>query len=224
MATQVAGELYFEIDGQLLEIKRQLRQREGYPYDPEQLRIALQNAIEGRLPTVQKLSLLSVVATTNLVNTVGKKTGDCFTSPQYVYRNRDFDNWLSANQPNAPACAISTLALSSDWTFLEAAAGILGIGAGTDVLLLGKLLIKHGMTLTQVEKMVEATERGENTGMRTDDWNNFFFIENSDGSVSVGCVGRDDRGWYASVDRLVRDDRWRTGNRLLVRNLDASTL
>lgn len=49
MAKRVAGDLYFDIDGQLLEIKRQLRQREGYPYDPMQLVEHLQAAIEGTL-------------------------------------------------------------------------------------------------------------------------------------------------------------------------------
>ena len=36
MATKVAGDLYVDIDGQIGEIKRQLRQKEGYPFDPMQ--------------------------------------------------------------------------------------------------------------------------------------------------------------------------------------------
>lgn len=48
MANQiVAGELYESITGQLFEIGRQLRQKNGYPYDPQALKITLQNAIEG---------------------------------------------------------------------------------------------------------------------------------------------------------------------------------
>jgi len=47
--TRVAGDLYVDIDGQLMEIKRQLRQKEGYPYDPMQLVEHLQAAIEGNL-------------------------------------------------------------------------------------------------------------------------------------------------------------------------------
>ena len=46
---RVAGELYVNIDGQMREIKRQLRQKEGYPYDPMQLVEHLQAAIEGNL-------------------------------------------------------------------------------------------------------------------------------------------------------------------------------
>jgi len=49
MATKVAGDLYVDIDGQIGEIKRQLRQKEGYPFDPMQLVEHLQAAIEGNL-------------------------------------------------------------------------------------------------------------------------------------------------------------------------------
>jgi len=52
MAIKVEGEKYYDLDGQLLEIKRQLRQPNGYPYDPEKLRRHLQNAVEGKLEQV----------------------------------------------------------------------------------------------------------------------------------------------------------------------------
>lgn len=49
MAPQrVAGELYEGITGQLFEIGRQLRQPNGYPFDPQLLQKYLQAAIEGR--------------------------------------------------------------------------------------------------------------------------------------------------------------------------------
>ena len=44
----VAGELYYDLDGQLLEIKRQLRQPSGYPFDPVALKRHLQDAVEGK--------------------------------------------------------------------------------------------------------------------------------------------------------------------------------
>ena len=49
MATRVAGEQYYKIDGQLHELKRQIRQKEGYPFDPDQLIAVLQDCIEGKL-------------------------------------------------------------------------------------------------------------------------------------------------------------------------------
>jgi hypothetical protein len=48
MAKQiVAGDLYYDLDGQLSEIKRQLRQSSGYPFNAKQLRAYLQNAVTG---------------------------------------------------------------------------------------------------------------------------------------------------------------------------------
>lgn len=48
MANKVAGELYEALTGQLFEIGRQLRQVNGYPFDPAQLKVHLQAGIEGR--------------------------------------------------------------------------------------------------------------------------------------------------------------------------------
>lgn len=52
MAKKVEGEKYYQIDGQLLEIKRQLRQENGYPFDEDELKKHLQDAIEGRFKYV----------------------------------------------------------------------------------------------------------------------------------------------------------------------------
>jgi len=48
----VAGEMYESITGQLFEIGRQLRQPNGYPFDPEKLKKHLQDAIEGKFDGV----------------------------------------------------------------------------------------------------------------------------------------------------------------------------
>ena len=53
MAQQVSRAMYYELDGQLWEIKRQLRQQSGYSFDPEQLRKALQAVIEGRFDSAE---------------------------------------------------------------------------------------------------------------------------------------------------------------------------
>jgi hypothetical protein len=54
----VAGELYESITGQLFEIGRQLRQPNGYPYDPERLKLHLQDAIEGRFLETEASTIL----------------------------------------------------------------------------------------------------------------------------------------------------------------------
>ena len=53
MAIHVAGEQYYDLDGQLAEIKRQLRQPSGYPFDPNQLKVALQDAIDSHRSEVR---------------------------------------------------------------------------------------------------------------------------------------------------------------------------
>ena len=183
-----------------------------------------------KTPTKKSTAMFSVIATTNLGAVAGKPTKKCFVvGKRYYHRDRDFDNWLQANQPNADPCAIATLAPAKDWMFVEAAATVLGIGAGTDTVLLGKALIENGhtMTLAQAEEMVEKTERDEKTGMLTDGYANFFFVETGDekNPVSVAHVSRDDSRWSAYVFRLVRGYRCYAARRLLVRNLsDASKL
>lgn len=52
MATIVTGEEYYDLDGQLGEIKRQIRQKDGYPFDPAELKKALQAVIEGRFTAI----------------------------------------------------------------------------------------------------------------------------------------------------------------------------
>lgn len=190
---------------------------------------ALKNFLGGLNSPLVTNGLFSVIATTSLGAVAGKLTANCFASPQYVYRDADFDNWLSANQPDASACVISTLAFSKSWTFVEAAAKVLGIRDSTDVVLLGNALIAggHTMTLPQGEEMVEATERGENTGMRIDGYGNFFLVETGDpkNPVSVGYVDRVGHAWNAYVFTLGYGCRRDAGHRLLVRNLsDASKL
>jgi hypothetical protein len=49
----VTGEQYFDLDGQLSEIKRQLRQQNGYPYNLEKLKRHLQDAIKGKFKQVE---------------------------------------------------------------------------------------------------------------------------------------------------------------------------
>ena len=71
MAKNVEGTLFERITGQLFEIGRQLRQRKGYPYNPEQLKLYLQAAIEGRFNVDQQPSIEAYTVT---VSYTGKKT------------------------------------------------------------------------------------------------------------------------------------------------------
>jgi len=48
MGTEINGDLYRAIDAKLLEIKKQMLLRNGYPFDPEKLNAFLQRAVEGK--------------------------------------------------------------------------------------------------------------------------------------------------------------------------------
>lgn len=174
------------------------------------------------------IQLFSVFATTPLDAVAGKPTKKCFTDSRWGYRDPDFDNWLRADQFDADACVITTLAPSRSWTFVEAAQAVLGDANTTDTVALGNELIRRGhpLTLPQDEEMVEKTENGVKTGMSVDAYGNFCFVEtgNPENPVSVARVHRDDPRWRADVGRLGNGSRWYAGHRLLVRNLDASKL
>lgn len=200
-------------------------------------RDTFQDYLERRNPFVQReeitpakpTPLFSTVATTELGAVAGKKTKKCFVDiSRYTYRDAGFDDWLPANQPNADACVITTLAPSREWTFAEAAAAVLVVPADTPIKTLGELLIKRGHTITlpQDEEMMEKTENGEKIEMRVNGYGNFCFVETGDpkNPVSVGHVYRGERAWHAYVHSLGDGNRWRASHRLLVRNLDASKL
>jgi hypothetical protein len=50
MTTKVTGDQYEKLDAKLFEIKRQIRQKGGYPYDVNTLEKSLQLLIEGKFP------------------------------------------------------------------------------------------------------------------------------------------------------------------------------
>lgn len=174
-------------------------------------------------------SLLSAVATTTLAAIVGKPTKKCFAGPRWAYRDGNLDHWLPTGQPDALACSVTTFVSSRERTFAKVAEKIVGLSIpGASTKLLGHELIRlgHTMTLAQAEEMVEATERGEKTGMCTRCWGNFIFVETGDEKdpVSVLRVYRSGRRWRAHVYRLdygcMRDAEYR----LLLRNSVASAL
>ena len=139
------------------------------------------------------------------ITSLQKKTKDCFKD--FYYRDSRFDTWLPKNQP-AQSGEITVLQNKKEMTFLEMAQEYFGT---TDI----EELKKHALTLPMVEEMI-AKHKSE---LGVTGWGNFFFMENKDGSVSVGSVARVERAWFAYVYRLGDYYRWSADNRLLVRNL-----
>lgn len=175
--------------------------------------------------------IVSVAKTTQLAKVNNKPTKKCFVGKRW-FHDIYFNSHLPTNQKRADACVVSTLAFSWDWKFAEATAVILGIGACTDIVFLGKLLKKSGhiMTLTQAEKIVVENIKKSSKMKKADNTHNAFFVENKDGGVSVGVVYRKwnslvygDYDDHASLRDFDDDHRWNANNtRLLVPNLDTS--
>lgn len=135
-----------------------------------------------------------------------KPTKDCFTD--FAYRSSYFDTWLPKTQP-AQKGEITVWQFPKPMTFKEIAVHFFG---SDDI----EVIKKHVLTLPMVEKMI--AERASE--LETSGWNNFFFVKNDDGGVSVGYVRRDERRWRAIVSELSRGSRWSADGRLLVCNLD----
>ncbi|OYV63215.1 MAG: hypothetical protein B7X03_02635 [Parcubacteria group bacterium 21-58-10] len=169
-----------------------------------------------------------VIATTMLSLVTGKPTKKCFPRSRYAYRGGEIDDWLPKEQPETLVCVITTFAPPLKATFVEWAAAILSVPVNTPTRALGSLLVERGhtMTLVQAEDMMEQTKKGGLTGVRTDGWDNFFFVEtgNEDDPVSVARISFSKSRWEAGVLRFNSSFEWAAGHSLLVRSSDASKL
>jgi len=106
---RVAGELYVNIDGQMREIKRQLRQKEGYPYDPMQLVEHLQAAIEGNLVDrhgqpfkTEPPRAISRVVLSFAITCEGRLASELVNASRYDWHNELITDKLFPIQPHVP--------------------------------------------------------------------------------------------------------------------------
>lgn len=92
MAIIVAGEMYYDLDGQLLEIKRQLRQQGGYPFDPEALRIHLQAAVEGRFIVAERKGAAAVLQVIDTIIRVDRSIRPIYPDWVQTVMHPEFEN------------------------------------------------------------------------------------------------------------------------------------
>lgn len=112
MAVKVASGQYYDIDGQLLEIKRQLRQSTGYSFDPNQLKEFLQLAVEGKFTEIVDPAVSKFIhRTVPVVRTLSPEAALLATSrTQYV------NDSVVANMPKgAGDSAIMAFILLENW-------------------------------------------------------------------------------------------------------------
>lgn len=170
-----------------------------------------------------------VVATTRLGAIGAKQAKKCFTGVRWgkCADSIPFRYRFPVIQKRTVACDIATLAPSHKWTFAEAAAAVLGVSASVGLGLLGKLLIKHGHTLTlaQLEEMAESTKAtvgDKYANMRVDAYSNFAFVESKEEYNPVLVVSVHKLGnlyWNTDAHKLDNHTYRSTDSRLMVRNL-----
>ncbi len=120
---------------------------------------------------------------------------------------------------------ITVLAPSRDATYAEWFSEVLGVSPDTLITSMALLLIKHGYLVNpaQKEEIQERTDAGENTGMCTNEWGNYF-PRTSGNTVSIGCMSKDALGWRDSGFRIAAPPKWSYHERLLLSNFDSSKL
>ena len=182
------------------------------------LRFKQMKEITNRQAKVKKI--FSLLKTITVGATKTKPTTNCFTdTARYYYRDNDLDRYLPKNQSDQAESQFGVLPLTETTTFKEFAESVLGTQG--DLKTLAKLLQQRGYTTTlpAIEVLNERQESGEDTGLLTNGWANFFFVDNEDGeSVSVVGVGRCGGQWAVGRDSFGYDSRWDAGRRFFLRN------
>ena len=171
---------------------------------------------------IQKVTnLLRLVKETEVSDMEAKKMSESFVvGSRYYHRDSDLDGWLSAQQEAGASGKVSVYQLEREMTFKEVAQALLGVDeASIGELAEGLIAGGHTVVPSQIEALIERTEQGEDTGLITDGYGNFFFVQDKKGSVSVVNVRRLDVGlWYVDVYRLDCEGRSDVEDRFFSRN------
>lgn len=124
----VTGEQYFSIDGQMLEIKRQLRLKSGSPIDPELVGLALQDIVEGKFDRFEKnekkSALILRVISGNEKLMIEALDGKAYISDaKKTFKSGidgDFKNWgLNQSCPATAETLLDVSEMTSDGTFVQ---------------------------------------------------------------------------------------------------------
>lgn len=217
---RVAGDLYADIDGQMLEIKRQLRQRDGYPYDPMRLVDHLQAAIEGNLVnrhgklfmgTTNEILLLEKIGTTEIPAQGRFVVQERFAVDvadtarvKISYLGDNFRKWFigKIEEPTA----LATLRYAKLTRF------------SVDGPILVELGDKAETTLSQVCTLMERQPNGEEGVLLADGQANIFYVRDADGVLRAVSVHWGGDGWRVYALLVGYPGRWRGDDRVFSRN------
>ena len=193
----VNGEQYFNIDGKILEIKRQIRQKGGSSLNPKLVELALQDIIEGRFnkkvesnPSILKLISGGEKITIKALN--GKEfiydSNDVFK----CYVDEDFKTW-GINKPGSATTEIQVDVheMVKDGTFKEIFTSI-----SNDI----KKLV---LTQAQIKKFC----RKHAKWLRQDEYCTFFLTKQGEEYFVVNVHVNSD-GLPVNVNRFEHDYVW----------------
>ena len=211
MASKVAGELYESITGQLFEVGRQLRQPNGYPFNPNQLKQALQKVIEGKFDgtstATQSKPVEHGVLKAHGSATVGplKKKFD----PKEFFQNRTglylWDSFSNRILPNTTVQKPTGKVKLTSFDLTRNA---------YDCEIKAELSAKHEVELWHIGKLIEGQPDGKDGPLLNNGYANIFYV----GGLVVFVY------WHAgSAKWHVRDWRldvgfWDAGRRVFSRN------
>ncbi len=213
MAQRVEANLYVELDGQLQEIKRQLRQSSGYPFDPEKLKIALQGIVEGRFDngkvaesilefvgTVAIQALPKFVAKDNFAQNTGEKA-----KVKISYVGDNFKAWFGdkIEEPVAEHTLRYAKLLKSSVD------GPIRAEIGAD---------HEETTLGAVHALMGLQPNGEDGVLLKNGYANIFYVKDVGGTLQAVRVGWDDDGWNVSASSVTNPGGWGDGYQVFSRN------
>lgn len=199
---RVTGEQRDDIDGQMIEIKRQLRIKSGCPIDPELVKIALQKIVEGRFreskikeTTEAKPSITRLISGGETIMIEALDGTEYISDAKKTFKSfidGDFKN-LGLNQ-FGPATTETLLDISEmvgDGTFVEIFTGI-----SSD---LEKLVLTQAQIIRFCKK--------HPTWLRKEGYATFFLTK-VNGEYFVVYVYVHSVGLHVYVYRLENDDVW----------------
>mgnify|MGYP001595785444 CR=1 FL=1 len=211
MAPRVAGGLHESINVQLLEIGRQLRQPNGYPFSPEALKAHLQDAIEGRLngAVAQVKKLLELVTTASVAAIESFEAADHFkvgtekAATRIYYLGDNFKEHFGCKKEGASeAVEIKVHKLTE---------------SSLDVPIITELADKCEITLGQFFSLLSKQGKGESGPLLTDGWANIAYIRDDEGILwavrARWFAGRG--GWNVGALSVEDPCRWDGGHRVL---------
>lgn len=215
MATKVAGDLYTDLDGQMLEIKRQLRQKEGYPFNPMLLVDHLQAAIEGNFvkrngqPVVRQAvpSLLQEVGIVTIQATVRFLAVERFVlnygskakpGVRISYLGENLKTWFSGKTEEPMVATKLRYVVLVRYAF--------------DAPIFAELGDKAKSTLAQIWALMELQPNGQAGVLLTNGQANIFYVDGR-----VVDVHWNDGGWDVNAPPVTYPFGWRDGYRVFSR-------